>query len=76
MKAASPLKGSFRFQHKDGTIERIGLPPARAVKIGGKANVLLVTPKDGRPANQRLLVVWFERVKGGWELIEKAGKLA
>ncbi len=64
----SPLKGQFRFQHRDGTIERVKLPCAKKVKMGGKANVMLLLGKKERPENQWLLVIWFERVRGGWEL--------
>ena len=65
----SLLKGSFRLWYKDGSIQQVKLPSAAKVKLGGKANVMIVSPRDGRPANQRLLVIWFERVRGGWALI-------
>lgn len=56
------FRRSIRVKGSDGAIRRVCLPRASRVKLGGKASVLF---SDGA----RLFVLWFRRVKGGWEVL-------
>ena len=55
------LRRSIRVKGSDGAIHRVALPKASRVKLGGKASVPFC---DG----SRLVLLWFRRVKGGWEV--------
>jgi len=68
-----PLKGHFRVRWPDGTIENVKLPSAQRVKLGGNTSVMMVWPKGAKFEKQRLVVAWFRRVRGGWNLIAESG---
>jgi hypothetical protein len=53
----------------NGELQIVRLPQAKRVAIGGHVSVLAVYPKAAKPEKQRLIVMWFERVPGGWKAI-------
>ena len=57
------LKRKFTVRLPDGSYRVQTLPDARRVKLGGKASLLFTF--DGR-----MVVIWIERVKGGWRLVK------
>ena len=56
-----PISRSFRVLTPDNTVQKHRMPPVKNVRRGAKYSHL-ITWKG------KLLVVWFVRVKGGWEL--------
>jgi hypothetical protein len=61
-------RGTVEFTFPDGSKETHKLPSAQKHKVGSNINVLLVYPKTAPPLKQHLIVVWFERVSGGWKV--------
>jgi hypothetical protein len=71
--SCGPLKRSIRVQWPDGMVNSVKLPCAARVKLGGLASIAVVWPRSAPPDRQHLIVLWFRRIKGGWELKQPAG---
>jgi len=55
------LRGWIRITTPDGSTQSYKLPSAPRLREGGKCNIAVMW-------GQRLVLVWFVRVKGGWKL--------
>ena len=62
MTTFTPFRHHFR-------LKVVRLPQGKGIALGGKVSVFAVFPKAAKPEKQRMIVLWFERVKGGWRPI-------
>ena len=68
------FRRQVRFNFPDGTHSIEKLPEASGLPDGAKCNIMLVWPRHVSVKQQHFVIVWFERVKGGWRYFKTGGK--